>query len=67
MEGCCLYGFRKTVNSRKFYDNGGEYVHQSYDTVREFHFHLSDSNMQNAAMTTAHLYKLLARMFEENR
>ena len=48
----------------QFYDNGGEYVYQSNDTVQEFHLHLSDSNMENAATTTAHIYTLLARMFE---
>ena len=50
-----------------FYDNGGGYVHQSNDTVRVFHLNLSDSNLQNYAMTTAHLYTLLARMFEKNK
>ena len=36
MEGCCLDRFIKTVNVSSFYDNGGEYVHQPNDTVREF-------------------------------
>ena len=68
MEGFCLYRYRKTVNERQFfYDIGGGYVHQSYDTVWDFHLHLSDSKLQNAATTTVHLYKLLARMFEKNR
>ena len=64
MESCCLYRFRKKVNVSSFYDNSGGYVHQSNETVREFHLHLSDSKLQNAATTTSHLYKLLARMFE---
>ena len=67
MEFCCLDYFRKTVNVRNVYDNGGGYVHQSNDTVREFHLHLSDPKLQNAATTTAHLYTLLARMFEKKR
>ena len=33
-------------------------------TVQEFHLHLYSSKVQNSATTTAHLYKLLARMFE---
>ena len=64
MEGCCLDRFRKTVNIRKFYDNGGGYVNQSNDTVWEFNLYLSDSKLQNAATTTDHLYTLLARMFD---
>ena len=67
MEGCCLYLFRKIVNVSNFYDNGGEYVHQSNDTEREFHLHVSDSKLQNAATTTAHLYTLLDRMFERKK
>ena len=65
MEGFCLYQFRKTVNVRNFYDNGGGFVHQSNDMVQEFHIHLSDSKMQNDAKITAHIYTLLSRMFEE--
>ena len=42
MEGWCLDRLRQTVNVRNFYDNGGGYVHQYNDTVREFHLHLSD-------------------------
>ena len=67
MEGCCLDSFRKTVNVRNFYDNGGGYVHQSNDMVREFHLNLSDSKLQNSATTTANLYQLLARMFEKKQ
>ena len=63
MEGFCLYCLRKTVNVRNLHDSGGGYVHQSNDTLREFRLHLSGSNLQNAAMATAHLYTLLARMF----
>ena len=63
MEGCCLDRFIKTVNVSNFYDNGGGYVHQFNDTVREFHLHLSHSKMQNDATATAHLYRLLDRMF----
>ena len=57
--------FQENSQCRKFYDNGGGYVHQSNDTVRGFHLHLSYSNLQNSAMTTAHLYTLLARFFEK--
>ena len=67
MEGFCLDRFIKTVNVITFYDDDGGCVHQSNGTVQEFHLHLSDSNLQNADTTTAHLYKLLARMFEKNQ
>ena len=65
MEGFCLYRFRKKVNIRTFYDNGGGYVHQSNEMVRECYLHLSDSKLQNSAKTTAHIYTVLARMFEK--
>ena len=65
MEGCCLYLFIKQVNASSFYDNGGGDVHQSNDTIRQFHLHLSYSKLQNAAMTTAHFYRLLYRVFEK--
>ena len=65
MEGCCLYRFIKQVNVSSFYDNGGRDVHQSNDKVREFYLYLSDSKLQNAATTTAHLHKLLAKVFEK--
>ena len=65
MEGFCLDCFIKTVNVSSFYDNGGGYVHQYNGTVREFHLHSSYSKMQNAAMTTARIYTLLAMMFEK--
>ena len=64
MEGCCLDHFRKTVNVGNFYYNGGGYFHQSNDTVREFHLHLSYSKMKNSATTIDHIHTLLARMFE---
>ena len=67
MEGFCLDRFRKTVNVRNVYVNGGGYVHQYNDMVREFCLHLSDSKLQNSATTTAHLYTLLAKMFEKNK
>ena len=67
MEGCCLDRFIKQVNVSSFYDNGGGDIHQYNDTLREFHLHLSDSKLQNTATTTAHLYTLLARMFEKNK
>ena len=67
MECCCLDLFRKTVNVSCFYDNGDEYVHQSHDMVWEFHLHLSDSKLQNAPITIAHLYILLDRIFEEKQ
>ena len=66
-EGRCLYCFIKTVNISNFYDNSGGYVHQPNETVQEFHLHLSDSNPQNAATTTAHLYTLWSRMFEKKK
>ena len=31
MEGCCLDRFVKTFNMSSFYENSGEYVHQSND------------------------------------
>ena len=67
MEGCCLDRFIKQGNLSSFYDNGGGDVHQSNYTVREFYLDLSYSNLQNAATNTAHLYKLLAKMFEKNK
>ena len=66
MKDCYLDCFRKTVNIRNFYDNGGGYVRQSNDTVREFHLHLSYPKLENAATTPDHIYTLLARMFEKN-
>ena len=65
MKGCCLDRFIKRVNLSNFYDNSGGYVNQYNDTVREFCLHLSDLKLQNAATDTAHLYTLLARMFEK--
>ena len=65
MEGCCLDRFMKKGNVRSFYDNGGGDVHQSNDMIREFHLHLSDSKLKNAANITAHLYTLLAKVFEK--
>ena len=47
-----------------FYDNGGVYVNPYNDIVQEFRLNLSDSNLQNAATDTAHIYTLFARMFE---
>ena len=61
MEGCCLDRFIKKVNVNSFYDNCGEDVHQYNDTLRDFYLHLSDSKLQNAATTTAHLHTLLAK------
>ena len=57
----------KNNQCKKFYDNGGEYVHQYNDTVQEFYLHLSDSKLKNDATTTANLYTLLARIFEEKQ
>ena len=65
MEGCCLDRFIKQGNVSSFYDNGGGYVHQYNYTIQEFHLHLTDSKLQNAATTTAHLYTLLAKVFEK--
>ena len=56
---------KKISQSKLFYDNGAGYVQQYNDTVQEFYSNLSYSNMQNTATTTAHLYTLLARMFEK--
>ena len=42
-------------------------VHQPNDMVQEFHLHLFDSKLQNAATNIAYLYTLLARMFEKKR
>ena len=67
MEGCCVYHFIKQGNIISFYDNGGGDVHQSNDTIRDFYLHLSDSKLQNAATTTAHLYTLLANVFEKKQ
>ena len=67
MEGCCLDSFIKQGNVSIFYENGGGDVYQSNDTIREFHLHLSDSKLQNAATTTAHLYTLLANVFEKKQ
>ena len=65
MEGFFLDSFRKTANVRNFYDNGGDYFHQSNDMAKEFHLHLSDLKLQNYSTTTAHFYTLLASMFDE--
>ena len=67
MEVCFLDRFIKQGNVSSFFDNCGGDVHQSNDTIREFHLHLSDSNLQNAATTTAHLYTLLANVFEKKQ
>ena len=45
MEGCCLDRFIKQGNISCFCDNCGGDVHQSNDTIREFHLHLSDSKL----------------------
>ena len=60
MEDCCLDCFIQQGNVSSFYDNGGGDVHQSNDTIRDFYLHLSDSKLQNATTTTAHLNTLLA-------
>ena len=67
MEGCCLDCFIKQVNVSTFYNSGGGDVHQSSDTVREFYLHLSDSKLQNAATSTAHLHTLLAKVIEKKQ
>ena len=67
MEGCCLDCFRKKVSVRNFYDNGGGYVQQSNVRVQEFHLHLSDSMLKKYTTATAHLYTLLARMFDKKK
>ena len=58
---------QKNSQCKQFHDNGGDYVHQYNDTVQEFHLNLYDSKLQNSATTTAHLYTLLARMFEKKQ
>ena len=67
MEGCCVYRFIKQGKVNIIYDNGGGDVHQSNDKIREFYLHLSDSKLQNAATTTAHLHTLLAKGFEKKQ
>ena len=67
MEGLCLDRFIKQGNVSSFYDNGGGDFHQSNDTIRDFYLHLSDSNLQNSATTTAHIHTLLAKTFEKNK
>ena len=67
IEGCCLDCFIKQGNISSFYDNGGGDVYQSNDTIREFPLHFSYSKLQNAATTTAHLYTLLANIFEKKK
>ena len=67
MEGCCLDCFIEQSNESSFNDNCGGDVHQSNDTIREFHLHLSDSNLQNVTNNTAHIYTLLAMFFEKNK
>ena len=67
MEDFYLDRFRKTVNVSNFYGNVGAYVNQSNDMVRDYHLNLSDSKLQNSATTTAHIYTLLARIFEKNK
>ena len=57
----------ENIQRKNFYENGGGYVHQYNDTVHEFHLYLSDSKLQNADMTTPHLYTLLDRMFEKKQ
>ena len=48
-----------------FYDNGDGGVHQSNETIREFHLHLYDTKLQNSATTTARLYTLLANVLDK--
>ena len=67
MEGCCLDRFIEQINESSLNDNCGGDVHQSNDTIREFHLNLSDSKLQNAATTTAHLYTLLSNVFEKKQ
>ena len=67
MEGCCLDRFIKQGNVSIFYDNVGGDVHQSNDTIREFHLHFSDSKMQNSATTIARLHTFLAKVFEKKQ
>ena len=42
-------------------------INQSNDMVRDYQLNLSDSKLQNSATTTAHIYTLLARIFEKNK
>ena len=67
MEGCSLDHFIKQGNVSSFYDNGGGDVHQSNDTIQEFYLRLSDSKLQNAATTKAHLHILLAKKIEKKQ
>ena len=59
MEGFCLDRSIKQGNVSSFYENVGGDVHQYNDIIREFNLHLSDSKLQNAATTTAHIYTSL--------
>ena len=67
MEGRCLDFFIKQGNVSSFYDNSGGDVHQSNDIIREFHLYFSDSKLKNSATTRAHLYTLLAKVFNKNK
>ena len=67
MEGCCLGCFIKKGNVSSFYDNGGGDVQQYNDKIREFHLHLSNSKLQNAATTTAHIHTLLEKCLRKNK
>ena len=59
--------FIKTAYIALFYENGGGDVHQSNETIQDFNLIFSDSKLQNAATTTAHLYTSLANVFEKNK
>ena len=67
MEGFMFGSIHKNSQCKQFDYNCGGYFHQSNDMVRKFHLNLSDSKLQNAATTTAHIYKLLVRMFEKKQ
>ena len=56
MEGLCLDCFIKTVKVSRFYDNGDGCVHQSNDTVRDFHLHLSDSKLKMTLRLRSSIY-----------
>ena len=47
---------QKNSQCKQFKDNVGGDVHQSNDTVREFHLHLSDSNLQNVTLITVYIH-----------
>ena len=64
MEGCCLDRFTEQSNVSSFKDNCGGDVHQYNETIREFHLHLSDSNLkmpQLLQLISIHYWQMFLR------